>query len=497
MSTAGEQVQHNLTALTHAAVLWNAGLVTAINAGQFVVMLVLVRLLSPDVYGQFGFLMAIVGFVYVFSAQSIVDYSLQIRNEASVNYQDLFTTSVIINAALCIVVNIIAAAIGTLPDYASLRLPLHLLSIGFLLQPGRAVRIAMLKRQLDWKRIRILHAVGSLFSAAIAIPMAYFGAGVYALILPTFIVPLPFLYDIFVSQRWRPTWAWNLGRMVPALKFGFNRQLSGAIAAGRRLLESTVVVQIAGFAAFGVYGRAIALADIACTRLLGNAIEALYPSLTRIESGTSRFRKVSAVVLRTSAWLSIPLAALMAHLAAVIVETIYGDQWIGVIPLVGWATALAAAGAVQLTLYKLLLAHEQQRHCLWSDVILISGTVVSLYFLLPSGLTSYLQGLFATQVILVAVSAYFLVSGHGVDSAAVARAVFPPIIGTLCASMVFVNGTVTTPSGLIEGLSIVLQAGLYAAAYLLAMRLLFANALREIVSYMPRRELLTKVLYLR
>lgn len=497
MSTAGGQVQHNLTALTHAAVLWNAGLVTVINAGQFVVMLVLVRLLSPDVYGQFGFLMAIVGFVYVFSAQSIVDYSLQIRNEDSVNYQDLFTTSVVVNSALCIIVNIIATVIGTLPDYVSLQLPLHFLSIGFLLQPGRAVRTAMLKRQLNWKRIRTLHAVGFLLSATIAIPMAYFGAGIYALIVPTFIVPLPFLYDIFVMQRWRPTWAWDLRRMVPALKFAFNRQLSGTIAAGRRLLESTVVVQIAGFAAFGIYGRAIALANVACTRLLGNAIEALYPSLTRIESGTSRFRKVSAVVLRASAWLSIPLAALMAHLSVVIVEAIYGDQWVGVVPLVGWATALAAAGAVHLTLYKLLLAHEQQRHCLWSDVILISGTVVSLYFLLPSGLTSYLQGLFATQVILIAVSAYFLVIEQGIDADAVGRAVFPPIFGTLCASIVFVNGTVETPLGLIEGLSIVFQAGLYTAAYLITMRLLFANALRDIVSYMPRQEFLTKLLYLR
>ena len=496
MSATGERVEFSLTTMTHAAVLWNAGLVTLINAGQFAVMLVLVRLLSPDVYGQFGLLMAIVGFVYVFSAQSFVDYSLQIRNEASVNYQDLFTTSVYVNFLLCLLVNFAALGIDTFPEYANLQLPLHFLSIGFLLQPGRAIRIAMLKRQLNWKRIRSLHAIGFIFSAIFAIPLAYSGAGIYALILPTFITPLPFLYDIFVDQRWRPSWTWDLKRMSPALKFGLNRQLSGAITTGRRLLESTVLVQVAGFAAFGVYGRAIALAEIACTRVLGNAIEALYPSLTKIEPGTARFRKIGAVVLSISAWLSIPIAVLMGELATTIVTAIYGEQWLEVIPLVGWATASAAAGAIHMTLYKLLLAHQQQRHCIWSDVILIAGTATSLYFLLPFGLIGYIQGLFVTQLVLIAVSAFFLVSERGIEVAAVRRALFPPILGALCASSIFVNGTVDTLSNLLGYLSIVLWTAFYITVYLITMRLLFTHSLREIISYMPKHTFLRKLLFL-
>ena len=94
MSTANGHADLNLAHRTRLAILWNTGIVTLISVGQFGVMLVLVRLLSPEVYGQYGLLMAVVGFLYVLSAQNFVDYTLQVRLETDVYYQDIFTTSV-------------------------------------------------------------------------------------------------------------------------------------------------------------------------------------------------------------------------------------------------------------------------------------------------------------------------------------------------------------------------------------------------------------------
>ena len=496
MSTANGHADLNLTHRTRLAILWNTGIVTLISIGQFGVMLVLVRLLSPEIYGQYGLLMAIVGFLYVFSAQNFVDYTLQVRLEAEVYYQDVFTTSVGVSFVLLVATNIVALGVRVLPDYENIQTPLHWLSIGFLLQPGRAVRIAMLKRALDWKRIRILHGIGAVLSACIGIPLAYGGAGIYALLVPTFVVPLPFLYDIFFRCAWRPTWVWDFERLKPALKFGANRQLSGAIVAGRRLLESSMVVQVLGFASFGIYGRAIGLAELICNRMLSHAIEALYPALTKIDPGTSRFRRISGLVLRTSAWLSVPIAALMGQLAAVIVKLIYGDKWLDVIPLVGWAMALAATGAVYFTLYKLLLAHEQQRQCLWTDVLLIAGTVASLYFLLPSGLVDYMQGLLVTQIALIATAAYLLHSGRGIDAGAVVQAFAAPIVGTVCASAVFLDDVAHALGGPAVTVTIWMQVVLYVVIYAVVVRVFFPSSLRELVSFMPKPEFLNRMLAL-
>jgi O-antigen/teichoic acid export membrane protein len=497
MTTAQGQADFNLSHRTRAAIFWNTGIVTLISIGQFGVMLVMVRLLNPEVYGQYGLLMAIIGFLYVFSAQNFVDYTLQVKLEADVCYQEIFTTSVGVNFILFGIANILALVICAWPDYASLEVPLHLLSIGFLLQPGRAIRIAMLKRALNWKRIRILHGIGAALSAGISIPLAYIGAGLYALLVPTFIVPLPFLYDMFFHCRWRPDWSWSFDRLRPALQFGANRQFSGLIVTGRRLLESSVVVQVLGFTSFGVFGRAIGFAELVCNRLLSHAIEALYPSLTKLEPGTERFRRVSGLVLLASAWFSIPIAALMGQLAALIVRLLYGDKWIDVVPLLGWSMALAATGAVYFTLYKLLLAHNQQRHCLWSDFILISGTVISLSVLLPAGLINYLQGLLLTQLVLVGFTALCLCSGQGIEIKSVLHALAVPIVGTICASVVFMPHYMDESGAISVAVSVVMQIFFYVLIYAGVVRLLSPHLLRDLVSYMPNPLLVERLLIFR
>jgi O-antigen/teichoic acid export membrane protein len=49
------------------AVYWNTGFNLFRDLLQFAVMLVLVRILSPDAYGQFGLVTSIIGFISVFA----------------------------------------------------------------------------------------------------------------------------------------------------------------------------------------------------------------------------------------------------------------------------------------------------------------------------------------------------------------------------------------------------------------------------------------------
>jgi PST family polysaccharide transporter len=186
----------------------------------------------------------------------------------------------------------------------------------------------------------------------------------------------------------------------------------------------------------------------------------------------------------------------MAQLAAVIVKLIYGDKWLEVIPLVGWSMALAAAGAIYFTLYKLLLAHEQQRQCLWTDALLIAGTVMSLYFLLPSGLIGYMQGLLVTQIVLVIVAVFMLRSGRGIDAGAVMQALAAPVIGTICASVVFLYDATHVAGESAELLIIGVQVVLFVVIYTVVVRILFPGSLRELVSYMPQRKFLNRTLLL-
>ena len=54
---------------------WGILLTALIRVGQVVVSLLLVRLLNPEIYGQFGLLSSVLGFAYVFSMQRFMEYT--------------------------------------------------------------------------------------------------------------------------------------------------------------------------------------------------------------------------------------------------------------------------------------------------------------------------------------------------------------------------------------------------------------------------------------
>ena len=468
------------------SVLWNTGMSLVTNVGQFGLMLVLVRILTPAMYGQFGLLMAVMGALFVFSAQGAIDFAVQTRDEEEIPISEILFFSVGMSVVLCVVANIVAVFMRRIPEYSDISELLHLMSLTFLLHPPRAYRVAMLQRNLDWRRIRCLHLVGFITSAAFAIGFAYGGAGVYALIVSSFLVPIPYIVDLFWKTRWRVQWKWDFTRFEPALRFGINRLLSNMLSSGRRLLESTFMVQMLGFTAFGVYGRSVSLSNILCGRLTGLTLEAVYPAITKIETESDRFRRVSALLLRSCVWGVCPLAFLSALLADPMVKLLLGNNWLGVIPILPWTFAAACAGSIAQTLYRLLLGHDQQRHCLYLDMLTFAGIVCALALLLPNGVINYLQGVIAIQAISVIFSLHWLIRRGGIASEALTTIFVGPVVPLAAAWIAFdLSRGVVLEGALPLFAQMTLQAVCFMSVYVFSMRVLFARQLSELVPYMP------------
>jgi len=486
----------NLGARARASVLWNTGIHLVTSVGQFGLMLVLVRILAPEIYGQFGLLMAVMGFLFVFSGQGVIDFALQERNDRDIPTSEIFIFAISTSVLLFVLANAVALGMRHFPKYAGIADLLHLMSFTFLLHPARGLRVVMLQRALDWRRIRLLHLSGFVVSAVFSISLAYAGAGIYALIISSFLVPLPYIADLFLVARWRAEFKWDFARFRPALTFGINRLMGTALAAGRRVLESTVIVQTLGFAPFGAYGRAISLSDILCTRLVNQTLEALYPAITKIETQSARFRRTSVLILRSCFWIVCPLAALMALLAEPMVRLLLGEQWLVVIPILPWAFALACATAIYQTLYRLLLGHKQQRHCLYLDSVGFVGVVLALVLLLPGGLERYLQGLVAIQIAVIFIATVWLIERGGIALDSLASVFAGPILPVGAAWFVFVQVGAGFEAFLPPHVLMAVQIVCYMSAYLLVLRLLFVRQLTEMVPYFPLEKPVRRLLAL-
>ena len=96
--------------------------------------------------------------------------------------------------------------------------------------------------------------------------------------------------------------------------------------------------------------RAVGLSQLACGRISGQLIGAVYPILTRLESKTGQAALAGDLLLRLVSWVSCPLACAMAALALPAIATVYGTEWLEAASYMRWTLAWTVLMAINFYL---------------------------------------------------------------------------------------------------------------------------------------------------
>ncbi len=479
-----------------SGVLWTTGLSVFRDFLQFGVMLVLVRLLAPEAYGQFGLVTAIMGFLTVFSFHSFLEYTLQVRPGIEVDYQLHFTTGVFLQGSVFLLANLVAEVLKHWEKYAQVASLLHVMSILFLLELGHDFRGKMLEREMDWKRLRILEGIGVLANAGLSLLMAAAGAGVYALLVPSLLITIPAFVDLFVVQGWRPNWKWDAAGFAPVWRYGITRVMSGLLIWTRQLMESTILVQLVGFGVYGIYGRALGLATICCLKVPGLFTQALFPVLTKLDPGSDSSSRANTLVFCSVAWPTFPAALIFSALASPVILTLYGARWAGAIPFLPWAMAAGAATALSQTGTVLLIASLQQKCSLYIDAVTLAGAGLCLLVLAPRSLKLYLAGIAAVQTFSFFLILLRLYRKRAIDLRGIGSSLALPAFSASVSFLAveFARAYLAIPRQTVGG---ALVCGiLFCLIYVLLLRLTSGRQCREVVRFLPGRAYLERWLVL-
>lgn len=477
-----------------SGVAWTTGLYLFRDALQFGLMLVLVRRLPVEAYGQFGLINSIIGFILVFSSREFIAHTVLVRDDRDVNYQEQFVAGCFIQGTLFVLTNVLAIALRFFPTYAPVAPLLHIASLVIILDLPSELRVRMLERALDWRHLRIVEAVGILSAAVLAIALALFGGGVYALILPSLVIPFTFMIDLFVVAGWRPTFEWRPERYKASRDFGFKRTVSVSFVSASNLLESGVLTRVSGYASLGLFGRAQGLASLFCQRVSTLLMASLYPVLARIQPGSDAYRRTSGIVLRAVVWTMVPVAVCLSLLGPEVIATLYGTRWTEVIPLVPLGMAVGACLAVVQAAYGLLLAHHEARKCLYADVWRLAGMGLALAIALPFGLRPYMAGLLVVHGVALILILYWLKQSDGLRFESVGAAFVPATIAAVAATACAETARRFVFDGWPTLLLMCAFGAVFGVTYLAVIRTLFAGALRELVAYLPQHQRVHRLL---
>lgn len=478
------------------SLLWGGGAQLIKEIAQFGAMLVLVRLLTPEDYGTVTLAQAFIGLGAIVSFGTFSTHALQVRNIDTIDWQGHFTAGAVVNACLAILALLVALIIAGIEKYAAVAAPLAALSILYLIEVPATLRQRMLEVHHEWLRLRTLVLTGGLIGLAVALVLAFLGAGYWALLAPPLLLGVPSAIDLFVYGRFRPNWSWNGASYSDAISFGAQRAISAATVRVRTFFEQGFLTALFSLAALGIFTRAISLASLLVGRLGSIAVMSLYPVLTRAEPSSPRFQRLAGLILRGVTWGLAPSIAFLCVVPTDIVLLLYGSRWAEVAPLLPWAALSVGLYGAAGVCTSLLLANESRRLVVWFDVLAASSAILLAWLLLPLGAVHYLSALSGLGAVVFASACLLLWRERALTMKGVTAAIIPPLVAASLA-VLCVRNLLPHLAELAIWLRLLISGTALALVFAAILRLAFARALYDLLVVVPAGKPIARFLILK
>ena len=455
---------------------------------SFGAMLALVRVIPPSEYGRAA---TVVGFLVMLNSLNcglFFRQALQLPAAVEPDWSLHLSAGLYIQGTLVLVCQAFATGCWFLPSYRPIAPLMHLAGIGLVFDLPSGLAVTMLRRDMNFRRLRIVHGIGTLLATSVSLAVGLSGGGAYAIVLASNVLgTIPFGFDLLVIRGWRPRAGWWRFPGVPsyraALRFGFQQVGSTAAWGGRSMLEAAVLPGAVGFAAIGLWNRAQALYSTSLGRLYPVLIETVYPLLPMYAADRKAYPRKATLFAQVMVWLILPGTLFLGMEGREMSRMIYGSKWIAADPMI-WPGAMAGLALSLFTVFStIVLAANRLRASLTMDCIcgaLGLPAIASIWFhcSLPVYAWMVAIGMFLGSCVAIYTARQHIAAGG-------LRAVFaPPAFASLAGVMVLELLRRTGWPSVLAG-RVFLCWLAFAVTVLLVFRIAFGRALCDMLAVMP------------
>ena len=227
----------------------------SVQGTNFLVTLLLARLLTPSDYGTVSVVTIFIALATTFVQGGFNTALIQKKDVDGNDYLTILMFSEIVAAALYLVIFFAAPFISNIYHTSELSSLLRVMAI--VLFPGafNAVQVAYVTRDLRFKVLTISSFVSALLAAAVGIGLAVAGFGAWALVIQQLVNQTATCFVTYCIVRWIPKGRFSVQSLRRLLPFGAKVFASNFIVALFLDIRSLLIGQIYSSEALGFFNR--------------------------------------------------------------------------------------------------------------------------------------------------------------------------------------------------------------------------------------------------
>lgn len=459
--------------------LWSSAERLSVKGIQFLVMILIARILSPNEYGLVGMLT-----VFITVSDSLINSGfsqalIRKQNRLEIDLCTVFYFNLVVSLILYGILYVTAPWIAKFYQEPRLLDLTRVLCIIVIINSLGVVQRAIFTASIDFKTQTKASAVAAIISGTIGISMAYLGFGVWTLVWQQLLNAGLKTLLLWFFSTWRPRliYSWNSFREL--FSFGSKLMLSGLIDTIYNNLFLLIIGKVYTANSLGYYSRAQHFAEFPSSNITTILQRVTYPVLCNIQDEDQKLAGNYRKILKLSAFIMFPMMVGLAAVAYPLIDVILGAKW-------HFAGALLIPVCFSMMWYpinaiNLNLLQVKGRSDLFLKLEIVKKIlgIAVLAITVPMGLIAMCYGTVVSSLISLVINTYYSGKFINVGLLLQMKDIMPTILVCVmmyCGTMLFVSVVHNSYVGLIGGVFVGITL------YFCATYFFHFSEMREVVS---------------
>ena len=299
---------------------------------QFVLQIVLARLLDPEHYGVLSIMVIFTSLANVFVQNGFNTALIQNKDVTEEDYSSVFWISLGIAGVMYGLIFLGAPFVAEFYAMPDIVAPLRVLSL--MLFPGamNSIQLAKVSREMDFKKVFYSNIGGILISGIVGIVIACMGGGLWALVAQSILNILVACLVMLFTVHWRPRLVCNLRRVGELFRFGWKLLVSGLLETLYQDLRSLVIGKKYDSGTLGYYNRGKQFPQFIINAINGAIQSVMLPAMSAKQDDKGSVKDMMRMSMTMSAYIIFPMMAGLAAVATPLVSLLLTDKWLPCVP---------------------------------------------------------------------------------------------------------------------------------------------------------------------
>lgn len=295
---------------------------------QFVVTIVLARILEPKEFGLVAVCMIILTILQVINETGFGAALMQKLDRDETDFFSVFILNILMGIALYLLLFTSAPLLAEIFKLPELTTVVRILGLNLIISSFIVVQRTKLLINVDFKTWAKASVGGAIAAGAVGILMAYKGAGVFALVAQSLFSNFLSVVAIWCMVKWRPTFHFSFNRLKSLFQFAYKLILARLINVVFNEIYSSVVALFFNPTQLVFFNRAKSFEYISSNNIVTIVQRVAVPVMCEKQKSKDDLRKVTLSFIRTTGLIIIPLIVLLHVLANPLIICLLTDKWI-------------------------------------------------------------------------------------------------------------------------------------------------------------------------